>query len=157
MRIIVMRHGKAEKEAACDAERPLAKRGFEQARIMGRCFARLGIRPDAIHTSPYRRARETAAAVLAEMGVNVDDVSETPLLTPGMDPARFLCDLDGECVLCFTHAPLCNALVARCVGAPGTVTDLSTGAACCVVSDHPAGRDGYIEWLFVPDAFPGKD
>ncbi len=63
MRLLVVRHGKAmsrEKWPKDDPLRPLTKEGAQQAERM---FASLGglVRPQEIWTSPWKRARQTAA------------------------------------------------------------------------------------------------
>jgi phosphohistidine phosphatase len=51
-----------------DFDRPLKKRGKRDAPRMGERLAARGVRPDRIVSSPARRARDTAAAVAAELG-----------------------------------------------------------------------------------------
>jgi 2,3-bisphosphoglycerate-dependent phosphoglycerate mutase len=51
-----------------DADVPLSELGFEQARAVGRWLAEdAGRRPDAVWSSPYLRARQTAQTALAEL------------------------------------------------------------------------------------------
>ena len=66
-RLILMRHGQAERHAATggDFERSLTLRGREDASLMGRLAAGLGTRPDLVLVSSARRTRETWAAVSA--------------------------------------------------------------------------------------------
>jgi phosphohistidine phosphatase len=64
-RLILMRHGKAERQAAAggDFERPLAERGREDAALMAGVLARAKLAPDLILVSSARRTRETWEAV----------------------------------------------------------------------------------------------
>jgi broad specificity phosphatase PhoE len=51
-----------------DADVPLSELGIEQARALGRWLAEdPGRRPDAVWSSPYLRARQTAQVALAEL------------------------------------------------------------------------------------------
>ena len=61
-RLILMRHGKAERHAASggDFERALAESGRADAAVMGRVLAGLGLTPDLMLVSSARRTRETA-------------------------------------------------------------------------------------------------
>lgn len=65
-RLILMRHGKAERHAATggDFERALAETGRTDAAVMGRVIAGAGLVPDLVLVSSARRTRETAEQVL---------------------------------------------------------------------------------------------
>jgi phosphohistidine phosphatase len=64
-RLILMRHGKAERHAATggDFERALADRGRDDAGLMARLLAQAGLAPDVALVSSARRTRETWQAV----------------------------------------------------------------------------------------------
>jgi phosphohistidine phosphatase len=64
-RLILMRHGQAERQAATggDFERGLMPRGREDATLIGRLLARSGAVPDLVLVSSARRTRETFDAV----------------------------------------------------------------------------------------------
>lgn len=63
--LYIVRHGIAEDEhpdhPGDDSARRLTERGRERVSEGARGMIRLGVRPDVIWTSPYRRALETAA------------------------------------------------------------------------------------------------
>jgi len=65
-RLILMRHGKAERHAANggDFERALADSGRADATVMGRVLAAAGLAPDLMLVSSARRTRETAEQVV---------------------------------------------------------------------------------------------
>ena len=65
-RLILMRHGKAERHAATggDFERALADSGRVDASVMGRVLADAGLSPDLMLVSSARRTRETAERVV---------------------------------------------------------------------------------------------
>ncbi|PIC02324.1 histidine phosphatase family protein [Caulobacter sp. X] len=65
-RLILMRHGKAERHAQSggDFERALVDSGRADAAVMGRILAEAGIAPDLLLVSSARRTRETAERVL---------------------------------------------------------------------------------------------
>lgn len=64
-RLILMRHGKAERHAQSggDFERALADSGRADAAVMGQVLARTGVAPDLVLVSSARRTRETAERV----------------------------------------------------------------------------------------------
>ncbi|CAN7199294.1 histidine phosphatase family protein [Phenylobacterium sp. LjRoot219] len=76
-RLILLRHAKAETEAASgdDFDRPLAPRGRREAKAMGARLAALGFKADMALVSPALRTRETfeiAAESLAAGEVRFD-------------------------------------------------------------------------------------
>lgn len=59
-RLILMRHGKAERSnPGGDFERGLTERGFQDAALMGRLLADEGLTPDLALVSAARRTQET--------------------------------------------------------------------------------------------------
>jgi phosphohistidine phosphatase len=66
-RLILMRHGKAERHAASggDFERALADSGRADAAVMGQLLAGLALVPELMLVSSARRTRETGEAVAA--------------------------------------------------------------------------------------------
>jgi phosphohistidine phosphatase len=60
-RLILLRHAKAERQAASgdDFDRALSERGRSDARLMGRVLMERGVRPDTAWVSAARRTRET--------------------------------------------------------------------------------------------------
>lgn len=74
--LLLMRHAKSPWGGAGlrDFERALSSRGHMDAARMGRWLASSGRVPDHVVCSPARRARETAAGVLEELGIALSDV-----------------------------------------------------------------------------------
>jgi len=64
-RLFILRHAKSSWTGIdlADFDRPLNERGLQAAPFMGRYIADKGYMPDAIVSSPARRARETAELV----------------------------------------------------------------------------------------------
>jgi len=64
-RLILMRHGQAERHAATggDFERSLTLRGREDAALMGQVLGQRAARPDLVLVSAARRTRETWASL----------------------------------------------------------------------------------------------
>jgi phosphohistidine phosphatase len=60
--LLVMRHGKSDwtQDGMEDFDRPLSRRGLDDARRMGRFLARAGLKPDVLIASPAARTRRTA-------------------------------------------------------------------------------------------------
>jgi phosphohistidine phosphatase len=65
MNLYLIRHAQAEVVEAGqpDENRKLTLKGHEQAKTLRRSFEQLGVHLDAVYTSPWRRARQTASAL----------------------------------------------------------------------------------------------
>ena len=83
--LLVIRHGKSSRDdpSLDDHERPLERRGREDAPGMGRRLQARGAVPERIVTSDAVRARDTAAGVAAGAGLDVDAVLPEPRLYTG--------------------------------------------------------------------------
>ena len=68
--VLILRHAKSEwgNPGQADFDRPLAKRGLEDAPRMGQVLARFNYVPDRILSSPAQRARQTAELVAQACG-----------------------------------------------------------------------------------------
>ena len=74
--LLLMRHAKSawDTDAPSDYDRPLAKRGRRDAPRMGSWLRHQGLLPDAVISSPARRAKQTAVRVCRELGVAKDAI-----------------------------------------------------------------------------------
>lgn len=116
MRVYLVRHAEAA-PGEPDELRTLTQRGREQARGLGERFAREGVRPDAILSSPLLRARETAAGIAKAFGIEPEASAE---LAPGCDTGalRRAVEGRGETVVAVGHQPDCGRIAAALTGAP---------------------------------------
>lgn len=110
MRLFVMRHGDAG-PGYPDRARELSERGHAEAQRMAAWLARELPGGARLYTSPYLRARQTAAHLAAELGVEPELL---PIITPDDSP-QVVCDwlLEGQAVLpriLVSHMPLVGAL-----------------------------------------------
>jgi phosphohistidine phosphatase len=107
VRLILVRHAEAA-PGEPDELRPLTSRGRAQARELA---GRLP-RPDAVLTSPLRRARETAALLASPHGLEPDPDGR---LAPGASDAEVLEAIAGrgETVVVVGHQPDCGIVASR--------------------------------------------
>jgi phosphohistidine phosphatase len=88
--LFLMRHGPAEDSiVSTDANRALTPWGEELVRDAARVLGRRGCRPSVILSSPYRRARETAEALL-EILLPPSGVRIVDRLASGASPETIL-------------------------------------------------------------------
>lgn len=159
MRLVIFRHGIAQDrddpKSPPDPERRLTPEGIQKTRAAARGLRALEAVPDAVLTSPFRRARETADLVVSALRLKLT-VQVTDALLPDAEPQALLKALaklkDADTALVTGHAPHVDEFLARSLGCPGPVTELKkAGAACLEVNPHSARRARLV-WLLEPKA-----
>jgi phosphohistidine phosphatase len=113
MRLLIVRHAEAA-PGEPDELRPLTPRGLEQARELGGRLRSRGLLPDAVLTSPLRRAQETADAL------DLGEPAADGRLAPGASPAtiRAAARGRGATVLVVGHQPDCGRAAAALSNGP---------------------------------------
>jgi phosphohistidine phosphatase len=109
--LVLVRHAKSEAAGKDqkDMERALNDQGYRDALRMGNKFSRLGIKPDAIISSPSERTKQTAEFFIEQfknenfdliINENIYDASIRVLINE-------ICDLDDalDTVMIFGHNP----------------------------------------------------
>jgi phosphohistidine phosphatase len=113
MRLLIVRHAEAA-PGEPDELRSLTPAGRAQARVLGARLRREGLVPDAVVTSPLRRARETADELA------LGEAAADERLAPGATPAdvRAAARGRGATVLVVGHQPDCGRAAAALSGEP---------------------------------------
>ena len=120
MRLLIVRHAIALPRGTPDvpdAERPLTPRGKRRFESAAKGLARTFPRPDAVLTSPWKRARQTAEILAAAYGRL--QPKDTPALAGGSFDAlaRVLGSYPPDAtVVVVGHEPWLSALLARLIG-----------------------------------------
>jgi len=114
MDIWLLRHAAAEEqsETGRDADRKLTPDGLKRAERVARGLASLEPSIEAVWTSPYRRARQTAEPAARELGL-ARSLCETKSLEPHRELREVLEELEGEDlsgVLLVGHEPHLGSL-----------------------------------------------
>jgi phosphohistidine phosphatase SixA len=112
VRVILVRHAKAE-PGHPDHARSLTPTGLESAQLLGDLLS--DRKPDAVVSSPLVRARETAEALAAAVGLEAE-VDER--LAPGAtaETLRAVVQGRGETVIVVGHQPDCAEIVLELTG-----------------------------------------
>ena len=112
MQLILVRHAKAA-QGSPDSSRPLTASGRDAAAMLGDLLAES--HPDAVVTSPLRRALETAQAIAAAAGLEaiVDE-----RLAPGATVERVRAAVSGrgQTVIAVGHQPDCSEIALALCG-----------------------------------------
>lgn len=123
MRVLILRHGKAEKDSVSgrDEDRALANRGHDQIGFLARRMLHadhepFGVRLERIVSSRAKRADQTASIVSEIIGLPIEYVRELSLgqpLTEFLDLLRALARQNISCVLAVGHNPQLEAAAAH--------------------------------------------
>ena len=159
MLLYLIRHGAAvdRTDPACpsEPERPLTREGIKKTRA-----AMLGLRgmeaqPEAMISSPYVRAAQTAEIACEALGFPRDKVRHSEALKPGGDPAALFKELArvrAKETMCFGHAPQLDQVIAHALGTHGVVTELKKAGVACLEVESFAPPRARLLWMFPPKA-----
>jgi phosphohistidine phosphatase len=152
MELYFLRHGIAADAGPAglgDAGRPLTKEGIAKMQAGARGMRRLGLRLDALLSSPLVRAHETAAIVARELGLGLQ-LSEK--LAPGCDMALLFALLGenrgAERMMLVGHEPDFSSLVGALTG--GSQVLMKKGGLACVNIERLEQGAGTLTWLLPP-------
>ena len=156
MKLLIMRHAKAEDQAAgqSDDDRALTDNGRQTARQVGRALKRLLPRVDLLAASPCVRAHETAQHIAR--AYQHLEVTPLPLLRPGAVPRDILAWLQGQpqdaSIVLVGHEPDCSGLAAWLLSGDGRpFLAFKKAAACFIAFDgRPDAARGQLEWFAPP-------
>jgi phosphohistidine phosphatase len=141
-----MRHGEAESGPRNDPTRQLTATGKREVFLMGEFMVRTHGTVDAIITSYFDRARDTAKIMAESLGCQV--IHETPWLEPNADPVKAWKEIQRlsagkDHALVVTHHPLICTLLETICGAKTNDVKFHYAAIAHV-------HDGLLRWFVDP-------
>ena len=156
MQIYILRHAIAHtaRPGERDSERALTAEGRERLAAVLRRAREAGVRPQAILSSPYKRAIETAAIAADELGFS-GAVESCAALTPGASPydawEEIRARREADALLLATHQPFAGSMTAFLLASPALEIDVKKAALIRVDCDgfgpHP---HGVLKWMLTP-------
>ena len=157
MQLYFLRHGLADWpdwDPAQDHLRPLTKDGLKKMKAEAKALARLGLQFDAILSSPYTRAVQTADIVAEQLGL---EVVEDERLAPGFNLER-LNEIvtrypTAQVLLLVGHEPTFSSTITTLIGG-GRLT-LKKGALARVEITSFEPLSGELLWLLQPKTLIG--
>lgn len=149
MRLYLMRHGEATNKAQADAERPLTDGGRQDVADMFDRFKQDLLCVEAIWTSPYRRAQQTADIASSTFGKSVITQNS---LTPAGNPKEVMAQLRelSQPVLLISHQPLVGTLLDMLAGLEPGRYRMGTSSIACVEMEVVAASCADLCWLHHP-------
>ncbi len=148
-------HGRDPDRWADDGERPLTPGGEEDFRQAARGLARIATPADALLSSPYRRAWQTAE-ILSELD-SWPSPEATPVLEPTLPPEKATLELasyeEADAVAVVGHRPSLHELAAYLLTGSGDGAEVAIkkGGVVCVRFDGAVEPGaGELRWLLTP-------
>ena len=159
MKIYLMRHGIAsepeDRSFELDSQRPLTTEGRAIIAQIAHALKKLDVNPDIILSSPYVRAKETAAELAKEFNRQQHLVFSDLLIPDGKAEEIISAIVDNfmvEELLIVGHLP-CLSLLSSLLAAGDLdlAINMKKGGVCCLLADDlRLERRAAIEWLLTP-------
>jgi phosphohistidine phosphatase len=131
MQLYLIRHGIAvdREDPNCppDTERPLTPKGVKRSHAAALGLRELGVKPNAVLTSPWLRALQTAEVFCKVIGYPSGKIIRTDALKGTSAPADLLRELQGmkaKVVLCFGHEPHLHLVIGHLLRTNTKITEL---------------------------------
>jgi phosphohistidine phosphatase len=160
MNIYILRHGIAVEPGApgikTDAERPLIPKGEQRLRKAATAMEKMGLSFDAIISSPYLRAKQTAEIVAKHFRLQ-KKLAFSDDLIPGGNPQALIRQLNGlkpapDNILLVGHEPYLSRFIALLSsGSPAATIEMKKGGLCKLeVEELEHGHCATLAWLLTP-------
>jgi phosphohistidine phosphatase len=155
MRVLIVRHASAVERGTpgvVESERALTPRGRRRFRQAARGLAALLPRPDALLSSPLRRARQTATLLARAWGAGVAVQLTPDLAQGGPAPVVKLLRAQGQkqLVALVGHEPYLSALIAQLVDAQTSAAFALRKGGAALLDWDGSRRPAHLLWLLPP-------
>jgi phosphohistidine phosphatase len=159
MRIFLLRHGLAvdrrDPRSPSDADRPLTPKGMKKTHNAARGLRQLGVQPDAVLTSPWLRAVQTAEIVCEAIGFPENKIIRLDSLKGTSSPPdlfRDLAKLKAKRVICVGHEPHLHQVIALALNTHAEITELKKAGLACLEMETISPPRGHMLALYPPKA-----
>ena len=157
MHVYLVRHGIAmdREDPNCppDTQRPLTPKGMKRSHAVALGLRALKVKPDAVLTSPWLRAVQTAEIFSEVMGFSSKKIVQVDALKGTSTPAelfRELAKLRASSVLCFGHEPHLHLVIGQVLHTNAKITELKKAGVACLEMDHISPPQGQLIALYPP-------
>jgi phosphohistidine phosphatase len=157
MHVYLVRHGIAldREDPKCppDTERPLTPKGMKKSHAAALGLHALKIHPDAVLTSPWLRAVQTAEIFSEVMGFSSKKIVQVDALKGTSTPAelfRELGKLRAKTVLCFGHEPHLHLVIGQVLHTAAKITELKKAGVACLHLERISPPQGQLIALYPP-------
>lgn len=162
MNLLLVRHAEAaelgENGITRDSDRPLTRRGREQAAGLAATLRVRGFPLDRVLSSPFVRTQQTAESLVT--GLGCEAVVTCPELAAGaMNPqklSRVIGNLRTETVALVGHMPDISIFAGWLLGMDEAAIPFAKGSAALIGVPAPISEaTGWLEWLLTPEWYLG--
>lgn len=154
MLLYIVRHGIAidrdDPDCPPEAERYLTSKGIDKTREAARGFLSMEAKLEAVFSSPYLRAMQTAEIFCDALKIPAGKIKKTDALKPEASPKLILDELSKmklDEAICFGHGPHVDELIAHVARAPRAFTEMKKAGAACLEIKSFGPADGSLIWL----------
>ncbi|MBM3760341.1 MAG: phosphohistidine phosphatase SixA [Acidobacteria bacterium] len=156
MELYLLRHGIAEDSSLTgrEADRALTAEGKKKLKEILRVAGQADLRPTLIITSPYRRARETAAIAVKSLDYT-GELVESNSLVPNAHPQELWEEVrvhrSEQKLLLVSHEPLLSSAGAFLLNSSGLRIDMKKGAVMRIdLEGFSSQPTGLLKWYLTP-------
>ena len=157
MLLYLVRHGIAmdREDPNCppDTERPLTPRGMKRTHAAALGMLALKVKPDAVLTSPWLRAAQTAEIFCEVIGFSSKKIIRSDALKGTSSPAELLRELSKlkvKEVICFGHEPHLHLVIGQILRTSARITELKKAGVACLELERISPPQGQLIALYPP-------
>jgi len=157
MHVYLIRHGIAmdREDPKCppDTERPLTPKGIKRAHAAAQGLRALDVTPNAVLTSPWLRAAQTAEIFCETIGYPARKIIRSNTLKGTSSPAELLHELQSlkaKVVFCFGHEPHLHLVIGHVLHTNAKITELKKAGIAVLELQRMAPPEGRLLALYPP-------
>ena len=159
MLLYLIRHGIAvDREAPnapTDTERPLTPRGIKKTYAAALGLRALDVKPNAVLTSPWLRAVQTAEIFCEALRYSSKKIIHTDALKGTSAPVELLRELQpmkAKVVLCFGHEPHLHLVISHVLHTGAQITELKKAGLALLDLERAVPAQGRLLALYPASA-----
>jgi phosphohistidine phosphatase len=155
MQVYLIRYGIAvdREDPNCppDTERPLTPKGMKRSHAAAVGLRALEVKPNAVLTSPWLRAVQTAEIFCEAIGYPSKKIIRTDALKGTSAPADLLRELQSmkaKVVLCFGHEPHLHLVIGHVLHTSAKITELKKAGLAILELERVSPPQGRLLALY---------
>jgi len=155
MHLYLIRHGIAvdREDPNCppDTERPLTPKGMKRSHAAALGLRALDVKPNAVLTSPWLRAVQTAEIFCETIGYPARKIMRTDALKGTSAPSDLLRELQSmkaRIVLCFGHEPHLHLVIGHVLHTSAKITELKKAGLALLELERISPPQGRVIALY---------
>jgi phosphohistidine phosphatase len=159
MHLYLIRHGIAvdREDPNCppDTERPLTPKGIKRTHAAALGLRALDVKPNAVLTSPWLRAVQTAEIFCETIGYPPKKIILTDALKGTSAPSDLLRDLQSmkaKVVVCFGHEPHLHLVIGHVLHTSSKITELKKAGLAVLELERVSPPQGRLLALYPPSS-----